>query len=477
MSKIAENGNNYWMIRTIPARLKPYVIRQYLSSKAALSPTIKEQILAPTPIGSIFEVRGFVKSIRSSKNVGFLDISDGSTSKLINVVLMGKNQPKFQVGESVRVKGEWSISKGMGQDKELKYNPEDPNHAYEIIGRVPEDYPLQKKATSMSFLRTLPSLKHRASTIASFYRLRSFLETQMMDFFNYHSFTKVSPPLITSSDCEGAGETFEIKRAEEFFEKKAYLTVSTQLHLEAISLALNRAWTLTPCFRAEASKTSRHLSEFWMLEAEISFLDDLEPLLNFTEEMVKYATGRLVEKKEEYLEGTYLEKEVIESRWRHILGDWRRLTYNEALNELNSKGANLEFGDSLNLDHERKLAENGPVFVTDYPMSLKPFYMLKSLNYNEDKPTVACFDLLLPQFGELIGGSLREHDYDTLVESTNKNNMNLDDMGWYTSLRKCGTIPHGGFGMGWERFVTYLSGHDNIRDLVPFPRAPGLCKA
>lgn len=185
------------------------------------------------------------------------------------------------------------------------------------------------------------------------------------------------------------------------------MTVSTQLHLEAISLALNRAWTLTPCFRAEESKTSRHLSEFWMLEAEISYLDDLEPLLNFTEEMVKYATRRLVEKKEEYLEGTYLEKEVIESRWRHILGDWRRLTYNEALDELNSKGANLAFGDSLNLDHERELAENGPVFVTDYPVSLKPFYMLKSLNYSEDKPTVACFDLLLPQFGELVGGSLR----------------------------------------------------------------------
>ncbi|KAI5970110.1 SLM5 [Candida margitis] len=465
------------MIRTIPTRSKPYGIVRYLGTSASLTPTIKEQLLASPPVGSILEVRGFVKSIRNSKNVGFLDISDGSTSKIINVVLVGKNQPKFQVGESVIVKGEWDISKGKGQDKELKYNPDDPDHTYEIIGRVPEDYPLQKKATSMSFLRTLPSLKHRASTIASFYRLRSFLETQMMGFFNNHSFTRVSPPLITSSDCEGAGETFEIKSAEEFFDKKAYLTVSTQLHLEAIALALNRAWTLTPCFRAEDSKTNRHLSEFWMLEAEVSYLDDLEPLLNFTEEMIKYATGKLVERKEDYLDGTYLDKEVIESRWRHVLGDWRRISYNEALDELNSKGANLRFGDSLNLDHERVLAERGPVFVTDYPALMKPFYMSKSLKYNQEKPTVACFDLLLPQFGELVGGSLREHNYDTLVESMSNNNMDLEDMDWYTNLRKCGTIPHGGFGMGWERFVTYLSGHDNIRDLVPFPRAPGLCKA
>lgn len=465
------------MIRTISAGLKQGVLKRYISSNVGLTPTIKEQLLNPPAIGSIFEVRGFVKSIRGSKNVGFLDITDGSSSKIINVVLVGKDQPRFQVGESVRVKGEWNVSKGRGQENELKYNPQDPNHAYEIVGSVPEDYPLQKKATSMSFLRTLPSLKHRASTIASFYRLRSFLETQLMDFFNNYNFTKVSPPLITSSDCEGAGETFEIKQAQEFFEKNAYLTVSTQLHLEAISLALNRAWTLTPCFRAEESKTSRHLSEFWMLEAEISYLDELEPLLNFTEEMVKYATKQLVSRKNEYLEGTYLDKEVIESRWSSILGDWRRITYNEALGELNSKGANLTFGDSLSLDHERTLAENGPVFVTDYPASMKPFYMLKSKNYDKDKLTVACYDLLLPQFGELVGGSLREHNYDTLVESMEKNNMNLDDMDWYISLRKYGTIPHGGFGMGWERFVTYLSGHDNIRDLVPFPRAPGLCKA
>ncbi|KAI5965047.1 SLM5 [Candida theae] len=466
------------MIRTTHAGLRQSVLRRYLRSKSTLAPTIKEQISASPPIGSTLEVRGFVKSIRNSKNVGFLDISDGSTSKIINVVLVGREQPRFQVGESVCVRGEWSASKGKGQDKELKYNPENPNHSYEIIGEVPEDYPLQKKATSMSFLRTLPSLKHRASTIASFYRLRSFLETQMMDFFNNHSFTKVTPPLITSSDCEGAGETFEIKQADDFFEKRAYLTVSTQLHLEAISLALNRAWTLAPCFRAEESKTSRHLSEFWMLEAEISYLNKLEPLLSFTEEMIKSVTRSLVERKKEYLEGTYLDQEVIESRWSSILGsDWRRLTYHEALEELNKQGANLEFGDSLNLVHERALAENGPVFVTDYPASMKPFYMLKSLSYNENEPTVACFDLLLPQFGELVGGSLREHDYDTLIESMREKSMNLEDMEWYITLRKCGTIPHGGFGMGWERFVTYLSGHDNIRDLVPFPRAPGLCKA
>ncbi|KAI5949347.1 SLM5 [Candida jiufengensis] len=445
-----------------------------------LQPTIKDQ-LSSTPIGSILEAKGFVKSIRNSKNVSFLDITDGTTSKNINVVLLGKEQPKFQIGQSIAIKGEWNMSKsGSSQEFELKYNSKNSDHSYQIIGTVPEDYPLQKKATSMSFLRTLPSLKHRTSTISSFYRLRSFLETSMMEFFNSQDFTKVYPPLITSSDCEGAGETFKISKCEDFFEKQAYLTVSTQLHLESLALALNRVWSLSPCFRAENSKTSRHLCEFWMLEAEICYLDDLEPLLDFTESMVKFATKKVVENyKDEYLNGVYIDKEVVESRWNSILDkEWQRMTYNEAIQLINEKGVDsLKFGDSLSLDHERFLASHGPIFITDYPKSMKPFYMLNSKDYSPEKSTVACFDLLLPEFGELVGGSLREHDYDSLVNSMKKHQMSIEEMKWYLDLRKNGTIPHGGFGMGWERFINYLSGHDNVRDIAPFPRAPSLCNA
>ncbi|KAI5959904.1 SLM5 [Candida pseudojiufengensis] len=446
---------------------------------STLQPTIKEQI-SSTPIGLLLETKGFVKSIRNSKNLSFLDLTDGTTSKVINVVLLGKEPPKFQIGQSVSIKGEWNISKGAKQDYELIYNCKNPEHSYQIIGPVPEDYPLQKKATSMSYLRTLPSLKHRTSTVSSFYRLRSFLETSVQKFFNNHDFTKVNPPLITSSDCEGAGETFKIAQSEEFFQKQTYLTVSSQLHLESLALALNRVWTLSPCFRAENSKTSRHLCEFWMLEAEVCYLNELDPLLDFTENLIKWVTRDLAQNyNNEYLNGVYLDENVIRSRWDNILKEeWKRVTYIEALNLINEEGIDtLKFGDSLNLDHERFLAKNGPIFVTDYPESLKPFYMSKSKNYDSQQPTVACFDLLLPEFGELVGGSLREHDYEVLKESMIKHNMKLDDMNWYLELRRNGTIPHGGFGMGWERFINYLSGHDNIRDIVPFPRAPNLCNA
>ncbi|CAK9442354.1 uncharacterized protein LODBEIA_P60970 [Lodderomyces beijingensis] len=457
------------------------LLRRAIHQASSLPPTIKEQLGIPAEDGKIVKTHGFVKSIRKSKNVGFLDLTDGTTSQELKVILRTQNQPKFQVGQSVSITGEWSRSAGKGQDKELRYDPENPRHSYQIIGSVPDDYPLQKKVTSMSFLRSLPSLKHRTATIASFYRLRSFLEGQMLQFFNTRGFTKVSPPIITSSDCEGAGETFKIAKSEDFFGKAAYLTVSTQLHIEALAMALNRVWTLTPCFRAEESNTTRHLSEFWMLEAEVCHANSLEQILSLTEDMIRFVTQKLVDSKDEYLRGVYFDPAVVEGRWLSLLGPrnrWHRMTYIEAIEKINAEHqARLKFGDSLSLEHERLLARDGPVFVTDYPQSVKPFYMSKSANFDETHPTVACFDLLLPEFGELVGGSLREHEYETLTQTMTRQGMSLDEMEWYTDLRRNGTVPHGGFGMGWERFITYLSGHDNVRDVIPFPRAPGLCKA
>ncbi|KAK6894187.1 Asparagine--tRNA ligase, mitochondrial [Candida tropicalis] len=463
-----------------------------------LNPTIKQQLGSPAKVGSIIEARGFVKSIRTSKKVGFVDISDGSIHKNLNIVLQGSEQPKFKVGQSIIVKGEWCQGKGT-QPFELKYNPKNPDHKITILGDVTEDYPLQKKSTSMPFLRTFPELKHRTNTLASFLRLRSHMEFKLMEFFQQQDFIKVTPPLITSSDCEGAGEVFSVHSAsdkpnEKFFGKNAYLTVSTQLHLECLALALNRAWTLTPCFRAEQSNTTRHLSEFWMLEAEISHVDSVHQVTNFIEDMVRYVTQSLMDSSSEssinnisagdgndYLNGSYIDKELVKERWAKMLTPdrWPRMTYTDAVSLLNKtlpENEQLQWGDSLQLKHERMLAENSPIFITDYPSAQKPFYMIKSANFDPEKPTVACFDLLVPEFGELAGGSLREHDYEVLKKNLEDHQMDMQDMDWYLNLRRQGTVPHGGFGLGFERMITFLAGYDNVRDVSAFPRAPDLCK-
>lgn len=477
------------------------------SNSTQLKPTILEIHNQPPPTNQILETQGHVKSIRKFKKVGFLDINDGSIYQGLNIVLKDPNSqslPELKVGQSIKVKGDWIESKGK-QSYELIYDDKNPKHELTIVGDVASDYPLQKKETTMQNLRLYPSLRHRTSTLSSFLRLRSFLETKFMEFFNSKSFTKVTPPIITSSDCEGAGEVFKVepvvnkggddgKETEKFFGKDAYLTVSTQLHLEALTIGLNRAWTLTPCFRAENSNTSRHLCEFWMLEAEICYIDDLKQLTNFTEDMVRYVTEALVEgtgaittkfesgNGNDLLGASYgTVNEIIKKRWDALLTSdrWPSMTYTEAVEYLNKNHLpsveQLTWGESLQLKHEKLLAKESPIFITDYPSSLKPFYMLKSKDCDPTKPTVACFDLLIPDFGELAGGSLREHDYDTLVRDMKRYNMNIEDMEWYLTLRKNGTVPHGGFGLGFERLMIYLVGHENVKDIAAFPRAPQVC--
>ncbi|EGW29903.1 uncharacterized protein SPAPADRAFT_57408 [Spathaspora passalidarum NRRL Y-27907] len=468
---------------------------------SSLNPTIKDMHVNPPQPDTLISVQGFVKNIRQFRKVGFVDINDGSIFKNLNVTLKNPTEiPDLKIGQSLNVKGDWVVSPGK-QPFELVYDSKNPNHEMKIVGDIAEDYPVHKEMT-VAHLRQFPSLRHRTSSLASILRLRSFLETKFMEFFNSRNFTKVTPPIITSSDCEGAGEVFKVepveKTEEAFFGKDSYLTVSTQLHLEALSLALNRAWTLTPCFRAENSKTTRHLSEFWMLEAELSYIDNLDQLTGFTEDMVRYVTKSLVKDVLEkgtsanidetfesgdgadLLGSSFGSNEQVLKRWSALLtpDKWPRMTYTEAVEHLNKqlpREEQIVWGDSLLLKHEKQLAENSPIFITDYPVSQKPFYMLKSKDFNPDKPTVACFDLLIPEFGELAGGSLREHNYDILLQDMKNHGMNLEDMEWYLTLRRNGTIPHGGFGLGFERLITYLSGRESLRDISAFPRAPSLC--
>jgi len=324
----------------------------------------------------------------------------------------------------------------------------------------------------------------------------------LTSFFAQNEFVQCYPPIITSSDCEGAGEVFTVSSNEKgmghFFRTPKYLTVSTQLHLEALAAALPRVWTLSPTFRAEKSDTFRHLSEFYMLEAEISFIESLDPLLDVTEDMIRQLASALKASSigQDILALSGDMRPELEARWEGLVqpGRWKRLTYSSAVDVLHGAVTEgkvefrfpVQWGESLQSEHEKYLAAlYGPVFVTDYPREIKPFYMLPS---HSDSKTVACFDLLFPVVGELIGGSLREHRYEELVQSMSSHGLISADseagadaeetgLRWYSELRKWGSSPHGGFGMGMDRLICYLSGVGNIREVVAFPRWVGRCDA
>lgn len=482
---------------------RPPLLRRPLSQ---LPPTIKQILHSPPSADSEVIAHGHIKAIRSFRNVGFLDISDGSIHLTLNVVFNDPDKVlvpnKYKVGQSVAVKGKWIESQGK-QTFELRYDAEDPNHSISVLGNVPEDYPIQKKSQTLQFLRTLPTLRHRTSTLSSILRFRSHVETILLTFFRNNDVIKVAPPLITSSDCEGAGEQFAVQptiknedKEGGFFGKEVFLTVSTQLHLEVLALSLNRVWTLTPCFRAEESNTNRHLSEFWMLEAELCYVEDVSQLTQFVESMIRHVARTLKEESGLYEPGSLNDlvssryekgtKETLYLRWDAILSEnpWPSITYTEAIDILNAvknrgrlKGR-LQWGDSILTEHEKWLAGthfNSPVFVTDYPREQKPFYMPMSKSYDPERPTVACFDLIVPEIGELIGGSLREHDLAKLTSEIDRRGMRSESIQWYLSTRENGGVPHGGFGMGFERFIAYLGAVDSIRDISAFPRAPQTC--
>ncbi|RII06367.1 hypothetical protein CUC08_Gglean009588 [Alternaria sp. MG1] len=464
-------------------------------------------------------INGYVRTVRKQKRIAFAAIGDGSTLQTVQAVLPPQLAEGLSTGVAVTVTGKWTPSPGQGQSHELQVNQ------VQILGENDATaYPIQKKYQSPEFLRTLPHLRSRLPINSLILRLRSLVTAQVTNYFAEHDFVQCHPPIITSSDCEGAGEVFtvapevpsssdksssnQIKKHEDmFFGSPKYLTVSSQLHLEALAQSVNKVWTLSPTFRAEKSDTARHLSEFYMLEAELAFVDDANVVMDVVEEMLRSVALKLQESvvgqellearaRDQDQESTSVSHATLAQRWQGLAeGPWPRISYAVAIRHLKDAVAQgkVEFEyapgheDGLQTEHERFLAESlgrgGPIFVTDYPRNIKPFYMAPSNDLTVDEsaaPTVACFDLLVPEICELVGGSMREHRLEQLLKSMEEQGLQQasDDstdasdgsLQWYVDLRRYGSVPHGGFGLGFDRLLCYLAGVPNIRDVVSFPR-------
>ncbi|QPG75936.1 hypothetical protein FOA43_003322 [Brettanomyces nanus] len=466
--------------------------------KFPLTKCIKDIYRSPPCANSPISLKGWVSGTRISKNVAFVDMVDGTTYEDVKCVV----RPPYLLPNAVKVGTSIKIDNGLwveGRGKQKYEVQVTENSSIGVIGEVEELFPLLKKQHTEKFLRTIPQYRWRKPEEAAILRFRSNVETALVNFFDQHSFTKTHPPIMTSSDCEGAGELFTVEAASNasldkcFFGKEAYLTVSTQLHLEVLCAALNRVWTLTPCFRAEESDTNRHLSEFWMLEAEMAFTSRVDQLTDFSELMIKSVISKLFS--DFYGMGSNLLKTASKEqgasmlkRWEMLLGQekWASITYTDAIKILRTAYENDDsvfqyepkWGDSLKSEHEKWIAGEyfkNPVFVTDYPVEEKAFYMKINEGGNTPAPTVACYDLLVPDIGELIGGSLREEEYGKLCTEIERRKLNLEPLKWYLAQRKNGTFPHGGFGMGFERLLQYLSCKDNIKDVIAFPRTVNNC--
>jgi asparaginyl-tRNA synthetase len=375
---------------------------------------------------------------------------------------------------------------------------------------------MQKKYQSQEYLRTMPHLRTRIPFNTTLLRLRSDCISEITSFLAQEGFTQTHTPIITSSDCEGAGEVFHVASPHKgpvsetddgtFFRSTKYLTVSSQLHLEALAQSVGDTWTLSPTFRAEKSDTRRHLSEFYMLELEMSFVEDLDSVMDVVEKLVQRVTKPLLSSRvgkeilssrarDEHDDPDAITSETIRHRWEQILSDrWPRITYTEAINMLAESSVEFEhkpeWGVGLSIEHEQYIANtlDSPVFVTHYPSSIKPFYMLPSSKESSRGETVDCFDLLLPEAGELVGGSMREHRLESLIASMQRHGMipsgpldsltddQLGALKWYIDLRRWGSVPHGGFGLGFDRLLGYLAGVPNIREINTFPRWVGRCE-
>ncbi|KAI0031866.1 asparaginyl-tRNA synthetase [Vararia minispora EC-137] len=443
------------------------------------------QILKKPPSDTILQVNGWVKSLRLQKRVGFAMISDGTCAQSLQVVFPDPKLPqRLTNGASVCISGKLVSSPGASQDTELVATD------LNVLGRCdPETYPIQKQALTVEYLREHAHLRARTESPGAVLRFRSNVMRTLQSFFESHDFCYTHTPIVTSNDAEGAGETFRLapvadsdgSASQEFFSEPAFLTVSSQLHLEAVANAVARVWTLSPCFRAERSQTSRHLAEFWMLEAEWAFVQSVYQVCDATEALLKNvlrASLLSLDAAVLWRAGDEEKRARVEVAASDV--PWARMTYGEAIEVLRAHLAvhpgafkfAPEWGKGLQSEHERWLAEQyarGPVFVTDYPTTLKPFYM----RANDDGRTVACFDLLVPQIGELIGGSLREERESRLLEALHAHGLDAEAYRWYLELRKYGGAPHGGFGLGFERLISWISGIDNVRECIAFPRWAG----
>ena len=442
-------------------------------------------------IGKEIEVSGWIRNHRKQKEFGFIDFSDGTYFKHLQVVYDNTNDnfldiQKYHIGSSIKVKGILVKSEGKEQDIEVK--------AKDIIllGDCDEDYPMQPKRHTMEFLREQAYLRPRTNIFQAVFRIRSVAASSIHCYFQDRNYVYFNAPLITASDCEGAGEMFKVTTldlekikdgkvdySKDFFGKPTSLTVSGQLQAETWMSAFKKVYTFGPTFRAENSNTKTHANEFWMIEPEIAFCD-LEQNMDIMEDMLKYIVKTVLEKCSDEIEflNKFVDKTLKEKLTKLVNSKFTRITHEEVITILKNSKVDFEFtpeyGEDIAKEHEKYITEyfDGPVFITNWPKDIKAFYMKQ----NEDGKTVAAVDLEVPGAGELMGGSQREENYEKLLNRMKELNMNTKELEWYLNLRRYGTCIHSGFGMGFERLLIYLTGVENIRDVIPYPRTPGNCE-
>lgn len=435
-------------------------------------------------------IEGWIRTIRDSKNFGFIELNDGTFQKNVQIVFENdlnnfEEVRKYSTGSAITVTGDLLLTPEAKQPFEIK--------ASKIVLEAPSDpsYPLQKKRHSMEYLRTIAHLRPRTNTFSAVFRVRSLAAYAIHKFFTERGFIYAHPPIITASDAEGAGELFKVTTlnleniekvdgktdySKDFFARSAYLTVSGQLEAEIFALAFKKTYTFGPTFRAENSNTARHASEFWMIEPEFAFAD-INDNMDLAEDMIKYIVNYVLENAGEEMEffNSFVEKGLLEKLDNVVNSEFGRINYTEAVDILMKNNDNFEYpvkwGTDIQTEHERYLSEKifkRPVFAVNYPKEIKAFYM----RMNEDNKTVAAMDLLVPGIGELIGGSQREERLEYLEKRMEEMGIHKDNMWWYLELRKYGGVKHSGYGLGFERLIMYLTGMSNIRDVIPFPRTP-----
>lgn len=436
-------------------------------------------------------VSGWIRNHRPQKEFGFIDFSDGTCFKHLQIVYENTlpdftKIAKLLVGCALEVRGILVKSSG-NQDVEVKAKE------IKVLGNCPEDYPIQPKRHTNEFLREQAYLRARTNMFQAVFRIRSLAAQAIHKYFGDRGYVYVNTPIITANDCEGAGEMFqvttldlervakngEVDYSKDFFSKPTGLTVSGQLEGETFAMAFSKVYTFGPAFRAENSNTKTHMSEFWMVEPEIAFCD-INGLMDIEEDMLKYIVNYCLTNGKDEMEflDKFVEKDLVQKLTKLVNSKFTRISHKEVIDILKESKCKWEFEPSYEEDlakeHEKYITEyfDGPVFITDWPKDIKAYYMKQ----NADGKTVAAVDLELPEVGELMGGSQREESYDKLVARMKELNMNPDDMYWYINLRKYGTCVHSGFGLGFERLIMYLTGMENIRDVIPYYRTPGNCE-
>ena len=450
---------------------------------------IKEIYKSPEQFADkIITVAGWTRSIRSSNAVGFIELNDGSFFKNLQIVFETANIENYNLVASQNVGSAFSVTGKIILTPNSK-QPFEMNAAkIEVEGTSTPDYPIQKKRHSPEFLREIAHLRPRTNLSSAVFRIRSVTAYAIHKFFNERNFVYIHTPIITTSDCEGAGDMFKVTTldldkldkadySKDFFGKKTFLTVSGQLNVECFAMSYGNVYTFGPTFRAEVSNTQRHAAEFWMIEPEIAFAD-LSDDMNLAQECLVFVTDYVLQNCGEEVEflNQFVEPTLIGRLNKIVNAEFSRISYTDAVDLLQKCGQKFEYpvkwGIDIQTEHERYLAEQvfkGPVFVTDYPIEIKSFYMRQ----NDDGKTVAAMDLLVPGVGELIGGSQREERYDNLIAALHRSSLSEEDYWWYLELRKYGGVKHAGFGIGFERLVMYLTGISNIRDVCAFPRTSG----